>query len=117
VLALARRASGFPPVHYEDPQRAGGRRGDAFEVAHELLGGLPLTTGQLTQLRAIDRKYWQAVFTLLHPNGEEARPTAAGVAAATPSLTAEQTTELHAMLVREVRGLVRPEQRGALGWP
>ena len=93
---------------------------DAFEVAHELLGDLPLTTGQLTQLRVIDHKYWQAVFTLLHPaNGDERRadPHAGpGSPAAAPSLTAEEIADLHAMLVREVRALVKPEQRAALGW-
>jgi hypothetical protein len=91
---------------------------DAFEVAHELLGDLPLTTGQLTQLRAIDRKYWQAVFTLLHPE-DERRPDAragSGSAGAAPSLSADQIADLHAMLVREVRGLVTPAQRAALGW-
>ena len=86
---------------------------DAFEVADELLGELPLTAGQLTQLRAIDRKYWQAVFTLLHPDGGDRPP---GSRPAAPSLTPEQAAELHAMLVREVRALVRPEQRAALGW-
>ena len=93
---------------------------NAFEVAHELLGALPLTNGQLTQLRAIDHKYWQAVFTLLHPGREEARSAdghaASGFMAAAPSLTPAQTADLHAMLVREVRGLATPEQRDALGW-
>jgi len=93
---------------------------DVFEVVHELLGDLPLTTGQLTQLRAIDRKYWQAVFTLLHPeHGDDWRldlRAGPGSAGAAPSLSADQTADLHAMLVREVRALVTPEQRAALGW-
>lgn len=92
---------------------------DAFEVAHEVLGDLPLTTGQTAQLRVIDHKYWQAVFTLLHPDVGDERcadaPEAARLPGAVPALTPEQVADLHAMLVREVRELVRPELRVALG--
>jgi len=50
----------------------------AFAVAKRVLGELTLTVGQLTQLRAIDRKYQQALFTLL--NGADRPPTSAEIA-------------------------------------
>ena len=74
---------------------------DAFVVAAELFGDVPLTTEQLTQLRALDHRYWQEVYTMLHPDGEAPRP----------ALTAAQRTELHAMLARAVRELATATQR------
>ena len=79
---------------------------DAFAVAAELFGDRPLTTWQLTQLRALDHRYWQEVFTMLHPGGEAPRQ----------ELTAEQRAELRGMLVRAVRELATPAQRAELGW-
>jgi hypothetical protein len=79
---------------------------DAFAVAAELFGDRPLTTGQLTQLRALDRRYWQQVYSLLHPDGEAPRE----------ALTAGERVGLRAMLVREVRAMATPAQRAELGW-
>jgi hypothetical protein len=45
----------------------------AFTVAARLLGNVTLSPPQLTQLRAIDRTYQQALFTLL--NGSQRAPT------------------------------------------
>jgi hypothetical protein len=83
---------------------------DAFAVAAELFGDRPLTTGQLTQLRALDRRYWQRVYELLHPEGEAPRGAPRG------ALTAGERAGLRAMLVREVRAMATPAQRAELGW-
>ena len=64
---------------------------DAFAIALELLGDVPLTAGQLTQLRAIDHKYWQAVHALVGATGQA--PTEA------------ETAVLRAGLERDVRAL------------
>jgi Spy/CpxP family protein refolding chaperone len=91
---------------------------DAFTVAAELLGDLQLTSSQLAQLRAINHKYWQAVFALLHPRDDDAQraalPVERATPAAEPSLTARQTADLRAMLDREVRALLTPQQRAEL---
>ena len=91
---------------------------DAFTVAAEVLGDLQLTSGQAAQLRAIDHKYWQAVYDLLHPPDDDAPRAAVGREPASPaaevSLTAEQVADLRAMLERNVRALLTPEQREAL---
>ena len=79
---------------------------DAFAVAAELFGDLPLSTGQLTQLRALDHRYWQEVYAILHPDAGAPRP----------ALTAEQRAELREMLVRAVREIATPAQRAELGW-
>jgi hypothetical protein len=45
---------------------------DAFSVAAQMLGELELGPGQLAELRAIDSKYHQRLYTLLHAS--ELRP-------------------------------------------
>jgi hypothetical protein len=93
----------------------GGRPVDAFTVVAELLGDLELTSGQLAQVRAINHKYWQKVYTLLHPPGEEGRlATPGATASSVESLTERQTADLRAMLERDVRAILTPEQRAAL---
>jgi Spy/CpxP family protein refolding chaperone len=91
---------------------------NAFTVAAEMLGDLELTSGQRAQLRAINHKYFQEVYTLLQPTGEEAHragaQTEAGSTPAEPSLTAQQTDGLRAMLERDVRDLLTPAQRARL---
>jgi Spy/CpxP family protein refolding chaperone len=91
---------------------------DAFTVAAEMLGGLSLTSGQLAQLRAIDRKFFQEVYTRLHPSEEEGQRAdtreQSVVRPAESSLTARQNDELRAMLERDVRELLTPEQRALL---
>jgi hypothetical protein len=86
---------------------------DAFTVAAELLGDLQLTSGQLAQLRALNHNYWHTVAVLLHPADDDER--SAAPPAAEPSLSAQQTADLRAMLERDVRRLLTPEQREELG--
>ena len=69
----------------------------AFAVAKRMLGDLTLTAGQLTQLRAIDRKYQQALFALL--DGADRPPTSAEVA------------QLDEIAAREVLDMLTPDQR------
>ena len=69
----------------------------AFAVARRMLGDLPLTVGQLTQLRAIDRKYQQALFTLL--DGGQRPPTSAEIA------------PLDEIAARDILEMLTPEQR------
>ena len=91
---------------------------DAFAVATELLGDLELTSGQRAQLRAINHKYWQEVYALLHPAGEEAgdaeAPEARASSAVEPSLTERQTAGLRAMLERDIREMLTPAQLAAI---
>ena len=91
---------------------------DAFAVATELLGDLELTSGQRAQLRAINHKYWQEVYALLHPAGEEGRaaesPPSNASSAVEPSLTERQTAGLRAMLERDIREMLTPAQRAAI---
>ena len=88
---------------------------DAYAVADELFGDVPLTTGQRAQLRALDHRYWQAVFDLLHRDDEApgARSTPASTA---PTLTPEQRAALRTMLEDAIREMATPAQRAALGW-
>ena len=51
----------------------------AFTVAARMCSIATLSPQQLTQLRAIDRKYQQALFTLL--DGAQRAPTSAEIAA------------------------------------
>lgn len=91
---------------------------DAFTVATDLLGDLQLTSGQLAQLRAINHRYWQEVYTLLHPTGADAKstdlPEEGATPAAAPSLTERQTAALRAMLEGEIRAILTREQRAAV---
>lgn len=84
---------------------------DAFAVADELLGGIELTTGQLTQLRVLNHKYFTEVYALLHPAGAQDAPA---LASAEPALTASQAAALRAMLERDVRAMLTPAQRALL---
>ena len=51
----------------------------AFTVAARLCGNRTLSPQQMAQLRAIDRKYQQALFTML--DGAQRAPTSAEIAA------------------------------------
>jgi Spy/CpxP family protein refolding chaperone len=75
---------------------------DAFSVAAAVLGDLALTPGQLAQLRALDHRYQQRRFELLHAPG-------AGAA-----LAEEEERELRQGMERDVLELLTPEQRGEL---
>jgi hypothetical protein len=74
---------------------------NAFTVAAEIFGNMELTPGQLAQLRALDRKYAQRVYTLLHDSET-------GTAR---ELTDVEAADLEAKLRADVLGLLTPEQR------
>jgi hypothetical protein len=69
----------------------------AFAVAKRVLGDLTLTVGQLAQLRAIDRKYQQGLFTLL--DGAQRAPTSAEIA------------QLDEIAMRDILEMLTPGQR------
>ena len=78
---------------------------NAYTLAAQLLGDTQLSGGQLAQLRTIDASHQQRLFTLLHDGGarREARePTASELAA------------LRETIVRDLLGMLTPEQRAAL---
>ena len=64
-------------------------------MAARLLGNLTLNPAQLAQLRAIDRKYQQALFTVL--DGVERAPTSAEIV----PLDSVATRDILAMLTRQ----------------
>jgi hypothetical protein len=73
----------------------------AFTVAKQLLGDVFLTAGQLAQLRAIDRKYQQALFALL--DGSARHPTDA------------ERLQLDAIAKADILEMLTPEQRLRVG--
>lgn len=78
---------------------------DAFTTATRILEGIELTPGQLAQLRAIDHRWQQRLFDLLHP---------AGMAGARREPTEAELAALRRGLTDDVLGLLTPEQRGRL---
>lgn len=94
---------------------------DAFTVAAGMLGGLELGSSQLAQLRAINSKYYQRLYTLLHASDTPGR-LGGSYAAPDPhpverALTPAELTDLHAMLVSDIRGMLSPGQRTLLDRP
>ncbi|HEU0079669.1 MAG TPA: hypothetical protein VFQ76_18570 [Longimicrobiaceae bacterium] len=79
---------------------------DAFSVAAELLGDVPLTPGQLTQLRALDHRYYQELFDRLNPPVGPPRTRA--------ELAEEEVAALRALLEAGVRDMLTPGQRRRL---
>ena len=67
----------------------------AFTVAARVLGDLPLSAGQLAQLRAIDTRYWRQI--------AERDPAGIDEAALDAELDAAIETELLAMLTPDQR--------------
>ena len=78
---------------------------NAYTLASELLKGVDLTPSQLAELRAIDVKYQQHLFALLH-GGD------AGARAARP--TPEQLAELRLMVESDLLRMLTPEQRATV---
>lgn len=72
----------------------------AFGVAARILGQVTLSSSQLTQLRAIDHRYQQALFGVL--NGAQRRPTPAEIA------------PLDEAAARSILAMLTPEQLAAL---
>jgi len=76
----------------------------AFAVAARLIGDVSLTRSQWAQLRAIDRRYQQALFTLL--GGAQRAPTAAELA----PLDDAAARDIVAMLTPEQLKVLPPRQ-------
>ncbi|HKW10744.1 MAG TPA: hypothetical protein VJO33_10210 [Gemmatimonadaceae bacterium] len=72
----------------------------AFTVAARILGNVKLSPQQLTQLRAIDRKYQQALFGVL--DGAQRAPTSSEI------------SPLDEMAARDILEMLTPDQRAAL---
>jgi hypothetical protein len=85
---------------------------DAFTIAEELIPGIELTADQLAQLRAIDNRYYSRLFALRQ--GPAAATAPDDPAPRGRELTAEETSQLRAMLIQGVLELLTPEQRLSL---
>jgi hypothetical protein len=72
----------------------------AFTVAARILGNVTLSPQQVTQLRAIDRKYQQALFSAL--DGAQRAPTSAEI------------SPLDDMAARDILEMLTPDQMAAL---
>jgi hypothetical protein len=77
---------------------------NALTMALEMLGNIELSPGQLAQLRALDRKYAQRVYTLLHDSEAGTRR----------ELTAAEAADLEDKLRSDVFALLTPEQQDLL---
>jgi hypothetical protein len=77
---------------------------NALTMALEMLGNIELSPGQLAQLRALDRKYAQRVYTLLH-DSEAGTPR---------ELTEAEAADLEDKLRSDVFALLTPEQQDLL---
>lgn len=90
---------------------------NAYTLAAQLLADVELSTGQLAQLRAIDMKYQQQLFTLLHRRGADAaapadvRVSSAGVER---EPTPDELATLRETIVSDLLSMLTPEQRDAL---
>jgi hypothetical protein len=77
---------------------------NALTTALEILGDIELSAGQLAQLRALDRKYAQRVYTLLHDSESGTRR----------ELTEAEVADLEAKLRSDIFALLTPEQQSLL---
>ncbi|HEV7366447.1 MAG TPA: hypothetical protein VGN76_11425 [Gemmatimonadales bacterium] len=76
---------------------------NALTIARELVGNLELSPDQLAGVRALDRKYAQRAYTLLHQSD-----------ATSHDLTDAEAASLHAQLVSDILALLTPEQQSLL---
>jgi len=83
-------------------EESSGSRGpaSAFSVASRILNPVTLTAGQMAQLRAIDHKYQQSLYTML--NGARRAPTEA------------ERSQLDDAAARQIMEMLTPEQRSRL---
>jgi Spy/CpxP family protein refolding chaperone len=77
---------------------------NALTMAARMLGNMELTSGQMAQLHALNRKYAQQVYTMLHDSG-------GGSAPLRRELTEAEEAELNARLRSDILGMLTPEQR------
>jgi Spy/CpxP family protein refolding chaperone len=77
---------------------------NALTTAAEILGDIELSPGQLAQLRALNRKYAQRVYALLHPSEATRRE----------ELTGSEAADLEAKLRSDILALLTPEQQSLL---
>ena len=78
----------------------------AYAEAERLLGGerlRELTAGQLAQLRAIDAAHQRRLFAMVRRDGGSREPAAEEIAA------------MRERIAAEIRAILTPEQRRALG--
>jgi Spy/CpxP family protein refolding chaperone len=75
---------------------------NALRMAERMLGSMELTPDQLAQLHALNRKYAQRAYTLLHERGAS-------------ELTEAEEAELRARLRSDILAMLTPEQRLGLG--
>jgi len=91
---------------------------NAFTVAAEMLGDMRLSPGQLAQLRAIDAKYQQRLFTLLNRDDTDADAT--GSPASLDGTRSERTlndrerSDLEAVIRSDILDMLTPEQLSAV---
>ncbi len=91
---------------------------NAFTVAAEMLGDVQLSPGQRAQLRAIDAKYQQRLFTLL--NREDTDADATGSPALLDGMRPERTptdrelADLEAVIRSDILDMLTPEQLSAV---
>jgi uncharacterized membrane protein len=76
---------------------------NALNVAADILGNISPSPGQLAQLRALNRKYAQRVYSLLHESD-----------AIRLELTDAEAADLQAMLVSDILAMLTPEQQSLL---
>ena len=87
----------------------------AYAIAESMLGTLALSSGQMAQLRAIDHKYQQRLFTLLRTEPPESDATGSSSPAdGVRALTDEETAELEAMITADILDTLSAEQRRVL---
>lgn len=85
----------------------------AFTLAAQMLGDMPLSAGQLAQLRAIDMKYQQRLFTLVNPIEADADATGSPVRA--PRVPTDvELRALEEMVTSDVIAMLTQEQRHVL---
>jgi hypothetical protein len=76
---------------------------NALTVAADILGNISLSPGQLAQLRALNRKYAQRAYSLLHESSAPRR-----------ELSDAEAADLQAMLVSDILAMLTPEQQSLL---
>ena len=76
---------------------------NALRVASQILGDMDLSSGQLAQLQALNRKYAQRVYSLTHQADTTKR-----------ELTDTEVVAIQAQLRSDILALLTPEQQSLL---
>ena len=75
---------------------------DPFTIAKQLLGDVRLTAGQLAQLRALNTKYFSALYALEHGDSEKR------------AASEKELATLRRAIESDIRDMLTPEQRATL---